>query len=143
MKRQVFLILASLSLVAMSAFAQSGGTVIVANIPFDFIVSDKTLPAGEYTLTRAAQGLTVIRSRDCSAAMVFHTNSVESYKTKDELVFHRRGDKYFLSQVWTEGNNIGSELRKCRTEQNLQMERIAKAEGTPEFEKVSVVARQR
>ena len=143
MKRQVFMILASLSLVVMSAYAQTGGTVIVANIPFDFIVRDKTLPAGEYTLTRAAQGITLIRSRDCRASMVFQTNTVESNKTRDELVFHRRGDKYFLSQVWTAGNSIGSELRKCRTEKNLQLERISKADGAPEFEKVSVLARQR
>ena len=143
MKRQVFMILASLSLVVMSAYAQSSGTVIVANVPFDFIVSDKTLPAGEYTLTRPAQGITMIRSRDCKASVVFQTFTVESYKTRDELVFHRRGDKYFLSQVWTAGNSIGGELRKCRTEKNLQLEKISKAEGTPEFETVAVVARQR
>ena len=143
MKRQVFLILASLSVLVMSAYAQSGGTVIVAKIPFDFIVSDKTLPAGEYTLTRLAQGVTLIRSRDCSAKMVFQTNTVEAARTRDELIFHRRGDKYFLSQFWTAGNSIGSELRKCRTEQKLQLERISKAEGTLELETVSVVARQR
>ena len=143
MKRQVFMILASLSLVVMSAYAQSSGTVIVANVPFDFIVRDKTLPAGEYTLTRPTQGITMIRSSDCKASAVFQTITVESYNTRDELVFHRRGDKYFLSQVWTAGNNIGGELRKCRTEENLQLEKISKADGTPELEKVSVLARQR
>ena len=143
MKRQVFMILASLSLLVMSAYAQSGGATIVAKIPFDFIVRDKTLPAGEYTLTRVGQSITMIRSRDCRAAMVFQPNVVQSAKTRNELVFNKRGDKYFLSQFWTAGNSIGSELRKCRTEENLQLERISKAEGTQELETVSVVARQR
>ena len=143
MKRQVFMILVSLSLLVISASAQYSSSVIIANIPFDFIVRDQTLPAGEYSLTRVGQGVTMIRSRDCKASMVFMTNTVQSAKTRDELVFHRRGDKYFLSQVWTSGNDIGSELRKCRTERDLQPDRISKAEGAPEFELVSVVARQR
>jgi hypothetical protein len=142
MKRQVFVIFASLSLLLMSVYAQSSA-VIVANIPFDFIVRDKTLPAGEYTVTRAGQGVLLIRSLDCTAKMFFTTNTVESAKTRDELVFNHTGDKYFLSRVWTAGNNIGSELQKCRTERDLRLERISKDGIAPQLETVSVVARQR
>ena len=143
MKRQVFTILVSLSLLLVSVHAQSSSTIVVANIPFDFIVRDKTFSAGEYTLTRVGQSVTLLRSRDCNATMVFQTNTVQAAKTRNELIFHRRGDKYFLSQVWTAGSTIGSELRKCRTEQNLLLEKISKADGTPELETVSVLARLR
>ena len=141
MKRQVFTILVSLSLLLVSAHAQSG-TVIVADIPFDFIIRDKTLPAGAYTLTRATQGTLMIRSRDCKTAMVFNTNLVESNNTRDELVFHRCGDKYFLSRIWTAGNSVGAELRKCRTEKDLLLERVSKAGGAPGFDFVAVAAHQ-
>ena len=41
-------------------------------------------------------------------------NACESSKAQEttKLVFHRYGDQYFLAQVWTEGNDRGSELPK-------------------------------
>ncbi|HEV8486815.1 MAG TPA: hypothetical protein VGV87_24940 [Blastocatellia bacterium] len=142
MKRQIFVIFASLSLLLMSVHAQSSA-IMVANIPFDFIVRDKTLPAGEYTVKRAAQGVLLIQSRDRGASMFFTAITVESNNTRDELVFNHTGDKYFLSRVWTAGNSTGSELQKCRTERDLRLERISKDGVAPKLETVSVAARQR
>ena len=143
MKRQVFVVLASLTLFLVSVHAQQSGTIIVAHIPFDFVVRDKTLPAGDYTVTRAAQGVLMIRSRDCKASMVFNTNTVESTRTRNELIFHRYGSRYFLSRVWTASSNTGGELKKCRTERDLTWAKISKAAGEPELETVSVLALQR
>ena len=57
--------------------------------------------------------------------------TADSKKTK--LVFHRYGDQYFLAQIWTEGNNRGSELPKTEREPEVAM-------GYPAAQDVVVVA---
>ena len=42
---------------AVAANAQNGGRRLVANIPFQFNVGDKTMPAGEYTIARSIRRL--------------------------------------------------------------------------------------
>ena len=46
---------------------------------------------------------------------------VRANQTQEEtkLVFHRYGDQYFLSQIWTVGANSGRELLMPRLEREL------------------------
>ena len=37
-----------------------------------------------------------------------------------ELVFHRYGDRYFLSQIWAQGEERGSELPMMKVEKELK-----------------------
>ena len=55
-----------------------------------------------------------IQSADRKVTKLVLPNTCESSmaQEKTKLVFHRYGDQYFLSQVWGEGNNRGTELRK-------------------------------
>ena len=54
MKRQAYTMIAMIVLVGSMAVAAktqtNGRTQLIANIPFQFSVGDKTLPAGEYTV---------------------------------------------------------------------------------------------
>ena len=75
MKKQAFRIFTTLSLVGLlavaSVYGQSVGS-IRANIPFNFVVKDTTLPAGEYTVEPIREAQLLIRSADSRAcAMVF------------------------------------------------------------------------
>ena len=38
---------------------------------------------------------------------------------KTMLVFHRYGNRYFLYQIWVEGNNRGRELPRTPSEKEL------------------------
>jgi hypothetical protein len=46
---------------------------------------------------------------------------VRANQTQEEtkLVFHKYGDQYFLSQIWTPGGNTGRELLMPRFEREL------------------------
>jgi hypothetical protein len=129
----------------VSANAQSS-TRVVADIPFEFIVADKTLPSGNYDVRPMfdnGHGL-LIRSREGNASAMRITNSVigNGKETKAKLVFHRYGKTYFLAQVWN-GDPNGLELRKCSKERALEREQtnIAKADfATSRYEIVEVVA---
>jgi hypothetical protein len=98
--------------------AQQNG--VKANIPFDFVVGNQVLPAGEYVV--APQGATnqaiLIRSTDNKNAVLSVTSSCSSGRpsTQTKLVFHTLGGRYFLSQIWAQGYDQGRELRKSSAE---------------------------
>ena len=113
-------------LIAGTAFAQLPGTAIRASIPFDFTVRGRTLPAGEYEITRIsdeASGL-IIRNVDRKHEAVFETEPVYSEKAprRDELVFHRYGDTYFLSEVVTAGEQTEREILPSHAERQMRRE---------------------
>jgi|SRR5882724_1665356 len=95
----------------------------VANIPFSFVVGGRTLPAGEYTIkpNRRNPEVWLVQSRDGHASAIFTTMAVASIEgqEKSKLVFHKYGDRYFLSQIWSLGDNSGRELLMPRLEREL------------------------
>jgi hypothetical protein len=111
-----------LMLTAVSVPAQSERSKIT--IPFSFIVGQKTLPAGEYTVEpnrRNFDKVWLIQSREADASALFTTMPVRANQTQEEtkLVFHKYGDQYFLSQIWTPGGSTGRELLMPRLEREL------------------------
>jgi len=124
-----FAALMTLAAAAASASALSF-TNIRANIPFDFTIGEKTLPAGKYTLQRISPNGTdtlLIRSEDGKAGAIGLTNAVRASTspTQTKLIFHRYGNSYFLSEVWTDGDDIGRRLLQSRSERELERELAA------------------
>ena len=111
---------------SVSAQAQSLSYRITANIPFEFSVAGKKLPAGKYWINRAQQGsgdtIVQISSTDGHSNVIRFTIPVLVYNpVKDSsLVFHRYGDEYFLSEIWPAGGLTGRELPKSRAERELE-----------------------
>ncbi|HLM24829.1 MAG TPA: hypothetical protein VK274_07200 [Pyrinomonadaceae bacterium] len=134
MKKQVvrtLMMIGLLNVMAMvvivgSVQAQSLGDTIRVDIPFDFSVRDKTLPAGEYSIRRAqpSSGDTVllISSVNNHESVFPLTNAAQSLDPKDvaTLVFHRYGDQYFLFQVWPAGATYGRVVVKSRSEREIE-----------------------
>jgi len=88
-------------LVVGTTRAQEPGTSIRVQIPFDFTVRGKTLPAGEYEVRRINDepiGLLLRNMHDKHDNVVFETEpKIDRTITKrDELIFTRYGDSYFL-----------------------------------------------
>jgi hypothetical protein len=109
----------TLLLVAGSAFAQSGE--LRATVPFDFVVNHTTLPAGEYLIEpTGSMGQTLV-IRGPKSVMLVNANHAVANKPMDrsKLVFQCYGDRYFLSQIWTEGSAQGRALPKSRAESEI------------------------
>lgn len=121
---------------ALATSAQNPRNLVV-NIPFEFSVKGATLPAGEYIVSRTStvdqMSLTMKRTDGNGNAIVL-TKSIQANERQSEsrLVFSRYGEHYFLSQVWTSGDQQGRELYKTRQEQSLEME-LAKTNAKPEI----------
>lgn len=95
----------------------------VANIPFEFQVGDTTLPAGDYNVTRMMNSGETIALRGAASAVRLSSLIIRSEPAKQsKLVFHRYGDQYFLSEVWTAGYTNGRKLVKSKAEGQLQRE---------------------
>ena len=124
-------------LVAATAQAQLPGTAIRATIPFDFKVQGRTLPAGNYEIRRISDdesiGLLIRNVDDKHDKAMFETEPLYMRRTarKDELVFNRYGDVYFLSEVETAGVQTAREVYRSRTERHLRSQ-MAMNLGQPE-----------
>ena len=86
------------SIASSNALAQGYG--VQAKVPFDFTVSNHTLPSGTYRITSPATGLVRIESSDgrISTTAMSTYNGNES-TSGGKLVFQKYGDRYFLNQV--------------------------------------------
>ena len=133
----------------VSAQAQSLQYKLTVDIPFDFTLADQKLPAGKYSVGRSneSSGDTVLQIRSIDGHSTANRFSIPivAFKTKNrsELIFHRYGDQYFLSEVWPAGGGTGRAFLKTRTERNL--ERTARENGVaavkaPKAEIVTLVA---
>ena len=127
-------------LLAVSTYAQAGWQFTVT-IPFDFYVSGKTLPAGQYRVGRStqssAEGL-VLRGTDRRAGVFALTRGIQTVEIQQQtkLIFRRYGDRYFLGEVWISGRSTARELPSSPKERLLRWE-MAKLGTNPE--KVAVL----
>ena len=113
----------ALSMVTAVVSANGQSTSAKANVPFEFVVGDKTLPAGEYLAKPAtAGGALAIQNADGKGNVVRMTGPTEQ-KTRGRarMVFHRYGHNYFLAEVWDIGTN-GRELAKSKQERAIERE---------------------
>jgi hypothetical protein len=113
---------------AATSYAQMPGSELRATIPFDFSVRGKTLPAGKYEVRRVNDSPeALIISHEGSQARehaIFNTESLDARKIPDrgQIVFHRYGDTYFLSEILIGGERMGRELPQSRQERRLRSE---------------------
>lgn len=146
----ILLAIVLLASVASTQAQSLGGNRIRANIPFDFNISEKKLPAGEYSVGRAINHsddlLVSISDREGRSKAIRLSNAVVRSRPngKGLLVFHRYGDQYFLFQVWPAGATVGREFQKSKSEREVQKQlaRNAARGGVAEnvtFETVTIV----
>jgi hypothetical protein len=121
MKTNLLGIFTVAALTASASFAQSS-TPLQANVPFDFIVGNRTLPAGEYKVMNQgpAPGTVMIRTTDGKGSVILLALPLYSVVARHsgKLVFHRYGDTYFLSEIWGPDNE-GRQIPTTNREREL------------------------
>lgn len=125
----------ALSLYASKAHAQIVGALEV-NIPFQFHAGNTKLPAGKYVVRMLDDSdLTVmeIRSADGSTSALFEvvTAKANSTPAKSELIFNKYGNRYFLAELFDEGNPNGSQVPKSRYEKRVSQATTTAQEHVP------------
>ena len=107
MKNQYLTVLFTLICIfgsGLGARAQEEDSV-VANVPFDFLIAGKILPAGAYRVSRvdtAGSRELEISSYDARAGVLFIPTVFDDFQTGHaQLNFEHVGNKYFLSAIET------------------------------------------
>lgn len=100
--------------VALQAQMMPPRPLLTADVPFEFVAGGMNLPAGQYDVFHImSPDWIMLKSSDThsTAVLLVHVSSPPGGQSSPKLVFNRYGDKYFLSQVWTEHDN---EVHNCR-----------------------------
>jgi hypothetical protein len=100
MKRISAIALLTVGILAASTGLVAQERVVTANIPFNFTVGEKGMPAGEYTISSPGRNIIQIESKDKKhIASVIGTQSYHESTSTPQLVFDRYGSYYFLHRV--------------------------------------------
>jgi hypothetical protein len=125
MKNRIYTVITlfviSLGLAVAGVRAQAPSKVEV-NIPFEFSAGKTTLKAGVYTIKRVSASNVTLRSEDGQSVILNAPQSLTSSdpNSVERLVFSKRGEQYFLSQIWLTadtGRQIWTERKREKAEQ--------------------------
>ena len=123
MKKQLISLAMSLALLTGAAAYAQSSKLMKVNVPFDFSIGNTSLPAGEYSVSSDdnAGGVLSFQNPTAKKGTFVLSQACESGKaaTHTELVFHRYGDSYFLSDVWLSGRTIGQHIHTSRRESEI------------------------
>ena len=125
----------ALTIGASKANAQITDSLEV-KIPFQFHAGNTKLPAGEYrihVLDDSDLAVMEISSADGSISALFQVRESEanSAPAKNELIFNKYGNRYFLAKLYEEGNASGSQVAESGYEKALSKETAEAQEHVP------------
>jgi hypothetical protein len=118
----------AIALVAIANFAMAGtsfaqSTGVRANVPFDFTVGNKLLPAGTYTIKEQSDHVIVIKNHDKPIAAVSLVNGDGNRSPNGgKLKFHRYGSQYFLSEILCDQADMNLRVPTSKTEERTALQ---------------------
>jgi hypothetical protein len=135
MKQANWLVVVTLVVLSGMAAAQRiGSTKVVAQVPFEFMVANKIVPAGECVVQAANDDgrILVIRNTEAKVALMSTSSQAEGKQDASDyaLVFQHYGDRYFLSGIKLQGSNITYLLPESKVEAELRAQNTSATEET-------------
>lgn len=120
----VAIVMLGLFMMTVSASAQYAGRMYVS-VPFGFFVENQQFQPGSYVIEKIANGRLRIHTDDGQVSASFLAIPAEGKKTAEQarFVFHRYGQSYFLTNIWTPGQNTGWEVMEGKLEQETAKRR--------------------
>lgn len=127
------MLLAVMAVAMITAVASANGQSVnaKASIPFEFVVGNKTLPSGAYTVKSLTANGEALRIRGINSenSVLRMTTPAENKARQPMLVFHCYGNRYFLAEVWTASE--GRTLATSKEERAIQKELSRIASNRP------------
>jgi hypothetical protein len=119
------------------------GQSLSVHAPFEFVLRDRVLAAGDYTVQQITDNGALMRisSPDNNESVAVVTNNAAAGSRQGgapRLIFRRYGDQYFLAAIWLSADS-GRALSKSHRERSLQKELAASGHAL-EPEVIALVA---
>jgi hypothetical protein len=129
-----FVVVALVLLSGMAAAQLNSHTRVVAQVPFEFMVANKIVPAGECeveAITMDGQTL-VIRNVEAKVGLFSQSSQAEGKQNASHyaMVFKHYGDRYFLSGIKLQGSKITYRLPESKVEAELRAQNASATEET-------------
>ena len=122
MKRNLFGILTTLTLALLISVPLSAQTIAKATVPFDFTVGQTRMPAGTYEISPLSHAILIRDSKTAKGVLsLFNSEEPSRGVRTPKLVFHRYGDKYFLSQVSRGNGGAVMQLPTSKLEEEVRI----------------------
>jgi hypothetical protein len=131
MKRNL---IGTVSLMALSLLITNNGayaqTPARAEVPFAFNVGTTHMPAGTYKIKRADfdSNFIMVSNIDTGDTVLSLFQRETTGHVNRKLIFHHRGNQYFLSEIWGADGSSGMAMPATKAEQQVE---IARAPVTP------------
>jgi hypothetical protein len=122
--------LTALALFIAATFITAGKAIaqdyaVRATIPFNFTVNGSQLPAGNYTIGTDITNPRIVKISDGTQhvhVMVLTLPSADEKRKANQLVFHKYGDQYFLSEIRSQESAINVQLATSKQEKRARTE---------------------
>ena len=106
MKKYASILFTLICLLGVGVAAQAQiRSEIVVTLPFEFVISGKTLPAGTYTVSRFSDDKNdgvILSNRETGKSVFVHPIEAEDiYAEKPQVSFERVGELHFLTRIQT------------------------------------------
>lgn len=99
-----------------------------ANIPFEFTIGQKVLPAGEYSISNVSDRVIELHNWEKHVAMLVPATATEYVSQKPhQLVFRVYGDQYFLHEIRGGLGEFTLNIRLSKLEKETQRLAAARA----------------
>jgi hypothetical protein len=103
-------------------------------VPFEFVVANKIVPAGECVVRAATMDgkILMIDNRGAKVGLysgAFQTESKQG-ASHSALVFKQYGAQYFLTSIRLQGSKIAYRLPESRAEAELRAQNVSATEKT-------------
>src|ERR1700733_5679130 len=121
MKRIIEIALFAASSLAAAGNLSAQEHMVKANIPFDFTVNNKVLPAGTYTISSLSPNAVEVRNMNGHIAELSLVQNDDKRSKTPVLVFQRYGSQYFLHEILA-ANSLNVTVPASKREQRRQQE---------------------
>ena len=104
--------------------------VFEIQIPFDFVIKDKTFDAGTYRIGRLSEAnpdMLILKNADNKKSLILLTQRLNfgGPFQHSKLTFRRNGETYFLDSVRTSGESYESRLPFVKTDRRHNSVQLA------------------
>ena len=129
MKYATRMLVIVITLMPLLASAQLGTHVkLVANVPFQFRAGEMLIPAGECAVQRANMNSSTLVIGNWGAKVGLFANPSIAEATEisrtNVMVFHKYGDRYFLTSIKLKGSKAVYHLHESKAEAELRAQNV-------------------
>ena len=107
---------------------------LVANVPFQFRAGEMLIPAGECAVQRASMNSSTLVIGNWGAKVGLFANPLIAEATEtsrtNAMVFHKYGDRYFLTSIKLKGSKAVYRLHESKAEAELRAQNVPASQET-------------